>query len=303
VTKSRTGQPPTGQPPTNRLPTNRLPTGQPPDGGEGAVRVTWWGHSTTWIEESGVRLLTDPVLADRIAHLRRRRGPTPHSVLHPDAVLISHLHADHLHLASLRRLGPDAAVVLPAGALRFVRGALGPRFAARCIELGVGDEATIGTVRVRAVPAAHDGARGPWSRHRAQAVGYLISGSATTWFAGDTGLHPGMSDLGPLDLALIPVGGWGPTLGAGHLNAAGAVEAVRRAGARWAVPVHYGTFWPFGFGRVRPHMFAGPGEEFAGRAARSAAGTSVHVLAPGETFTLATGAGDVSARRLGATAE
>jgi L-ascorbate metabolism protein UlaG (beta-lactamase superfamily) len=251
-----------------------------------AVRVTWWGHSTAWIEESGARLLTDPVLGDRVAHLRRRRGPAPHDLEHPDVVLISHLHADHLHVASLRRLGAGTAVVLPAGAAAFVRGALGPRFASRCVELGVGEEIKIAGIRVRAVPAAHDGRRGPWSRHRASAVGYVISGAATTWFAGDTGLYPAMAGLGPVDLALVPVGGWGPTLGSGHLDPAGAVEAVRRVGVRWAVPVHYGTFWPLGFGRVRSHLFDGPGEVFAGLAARSAAGTLVRVLAPGETFAL-----------------
>jgi L-ascorbate metabolism protein UlaG (beta-lactamase superfamily) len=119
-----------------------------------------------------------------------------------------------------------------------------------------------------------------------------------------------MADLGPLDLALVPVGGWGPTLGAGHLNATTAVEAVRRARARWAVPVHYGTFWPLGFGRVRPHMFAGPGEEFADRAARAGSATQIRVLTPGETFSLdlpadpnATAAHDNRAHDVRATAE
>lgn len=251
-----------------------------------AVRVTWWGHSTAWVETDGARLLTDPVLSNRVAHLRRRRGEAPEFLEHPDAVLISHLHADHLHVPSLRRLGPETVVVLPAGAGAFVRRALGSRFARRCVELGLGEETKIGRVRVTAVPAAHDGRRGPWSRFRALAVGYVIAGTVRTWFAGDTGLSPAMNDLGPLDLALVPVGGWGPTLGSGHLDAEGAVEAVRRARARHAVPVHYGTFWPLGFGRVRPHMFHGPGEEFAEVAARVAADTQVHVLAPGEAMAL-----------------
>ncbi len=264
-----------------------------------AVRVTWWGHSTTEIEDAGVRLLTDPVLGDRIAHLRRRRGSARAGLTEPDAVLISHMHADHLHLASLRRLAASTVVVLPAGAAAFVRGALGPRFASRCVELAVGEEIKIGGVRVTAVFADHDGGRGPWSRHRAQAVGYVIGGTATTWFAGDTGLYPGMADLGPLDLALVPVGGWGPTLGAGHLDPAGAAEAVRRIGPRWAVPVHFGTFWPLGFGRVRPQMFHGPGEAFAEVVARVAAGTRVRVLVPGEAFALETGSLGAGSRETG----
>ncbi|HEU4421452.1 MAG TPA: MBL fold metallo-hydrolase [Pilimelia sp.] len=260
------------------------------DGDSATVRITWWGHSTVCVEDSGVRLLTDPVIAGRVAHLRRRRGksPTPDDVGRPDAVLVSHLHADHLHLASLRRVVGDATtVVLPAGGVRFIRAALGTPFARRCVELCVGEEIGIGAVRVRAAPAAHDGRRGPWSRHRADAIGYTLHGAATTWFAGDTGLFSGMADLGPLDLALVPVGGWGPTLGHGHLDSALAAEAVRLAAAACAVPVHFGTFWPIGFDRVRPDRFSSPGEEFAGLAATVAPDTRVEVLAPGQSFAYA----------------
>lgn len=259
-----------------------------------AVQVTWWGHSTTLIEQAGVRLLTDPVFSDRIAHLRRRRGPSPVHVdlEHPDVVLISHLHADHLHVPSLRRLGQRTTVVVPAGATDFLRQALGERFVRRCVELPTGQHADFGPVRVAAVPAAHDGRRHPLSRYRAQAVGYVVTGpGASTWFAGDTGLCPAMDTLGPVDLALVPVGGWGPTLPDGHLDPAGAADAVRRTGARWAVPVHYGTFWPLGFGRVRPHMFHGPGEEFERRATRACPTTAVQVLAPGEALAVPARAG------------
>ena len=70
-----------------------------------------------------------------------------------------------------------------------------------------------------------------------------------------------MSELAPLDLALIPVGGWGPTLHAHeHLDADAAAEALRLVKASWAVPVHYGTFWPIGLSRFRPHMFSAPGD-------------------------------------------
>ena len=96
-----------------------------------------------------------------------------------------------------------------------------------------------------------------------------------------------MADLAPLDLALIPVGGWGPTLHAHqHLDATQAAETARRVKAAWAVPVHYGTFWPTGLGRVRQHMFAAPGPEFARKVAEVAPDTQVRVLAHGETLTI-----------------
>jgi L-ascorbate metabolism protein UlaG (beta-lactamase superfamily) len=250
-----------------------------------STQVTWWGHSTVWLEDSGVRLLTDPLLTDGLAHLRRRAGPAPALPGAPDAVLLSHLHADHFHLPSLRLVPGEPTLIVPRGAAAFVARGLGRAAAGRCVELGPGEETTVGPVGIRAVPAAHDGARGPWSRHRAATVGFVVQGETRTWYAGDTGLHDAMSDLAPLDLALIPVGGWGPTLAAaGHLDAVDAAEALRRVQAARAVPVHYGTFWPVGMGNIRRHMFAEPGAAFARHAARTAPDTRVHVLAHGETL-------------------
>jgi L-ascorbate metabolism protein UlaG (beta-lactamase superfamily) len=249
--------------------------------------VTWWGHSTLWLADSGSTLLTDPVLTDRLAHLRRAAGPTPRLPGEPDAILLSHLHADHFHLASLRAVPGNPLLIMPRGAAGFAAKALGPPAAARIVELAPGEQTTVGGVTVRAVPAAHDGDRGPWSREKAVAMGFVVEGSARTWYAGDTGLFDGMSDLGPLDLALIPVGGWGPTLGAhGHLDPAGAAEALRRSHAEWAVPVHYGTLWPIGLTRFRRHMFSEPGIRFAEEAARVAPEAHVRVLTHGETLTI-----------------
>jgi L-ascorbate metabolism protein UlaG (beta-lactamase superfamily) len=252
-----------------------------------ATSVTWSGHSTVWLADSEVTLLTDPVLTDRVAHLKRLAGPTPTLPGPPDAVLLSHLHADHFHLASLRLVPGDPVLIVPRGAASFVAKTLGPSSAARCVELAPGDETTVGAVRVRAVPAAHDGGRGPWSRSRALAIGFVVEGAARTWYAGDTGLFDEMNGIGPLDLALIPVGGWGPTLGAhGHLDAADAAEALRRVRADWAVPIHYGTLWPIGISRVRSHMFRDPGARFAELAARAAPDSRVRVLAQGESLTV-----------------
>ncbi len=254
------------------------------------VRVTWWGHSTVGLEDSGVRLLTDPLLVDRLVHLRRRGGAAPALPGAPDAVLISHLHADHLHLASLRRLPGEPALLVPTGAAAFIAQGLGRRYADRCVELSPGDATTVGAVSVRAVPAVHHGGRGPWSRHHAPAVGYLVDGAARTWFAGDTALYDAMAELGPLDLALVPVGGWGPNLRGGHLDPEGAAEAVRRTAAAWAVPVHFGTFWPVGLSRVRAHLFHSPGENFVTHAAQVAPATRVRLLAHGESLTVGPGA-------------
>jgi L-ascorbate metabolism protein UlaG (beta-lactamase superfamily) len=240
-----------------------------------------------WLADSGVTLLTDPVLSDRLIHLRRRAGPTPRLPGAPDAVLLSHLHADHFHLPSLKAVPGEPALIVPRGAAAFVANSLGRAYGDRCVELVPGEDTTIRGVKIRAVAAAHPGGRGVWSKLQAVALGFVVEGAFRTWYAGDTGLFDEMADLAPLDLALIPVGGWGPTLGShGHLDAAAGAEALRRVKAAWAVPVHYGTFWPIGMGRIRPHMFGGPGEEFARRAARTSPDTHVRVLTQGETLTI-----------------
>ncbi|MGH3993519.1 MAG: MBL fold metallo-hydrolase, partial [Pseudonocardiaceae bacterium] len=66
------------------------------------------------VELGGVRLLTDPVLRAGLAHLRRHGDP-PAAPERVDAVLVSHLHHDHLDLPSLRALPPNRLIV-PRGA-------------------------------------------------------------------------------------------------------------------------------------------------------------------------------------------
>ena len=79
-----------------------------------ADQLTYVGHSSVHIELDGVRILTDPVLRNRIAHIRRR-GPAPavEDLLPLDAILISHAHADHLDVPSLRRVAGAEQVIAP----------------------------------------------------------------------------------------------------------------------------------------------------------------------------------------------
>ncbi|WP_019071349.1 MBL fold metallo-hydrolase [Streptomyces hokutonensis] len=248
------------------------------------VEITWWGHATCTIEDSDTRVLTDPLFARRLAHLRRRRGAVPPPEAHrADLALVSHLHADHLHLPSLGSLAPGTRLLVPRGALRAVPGLRRLR-QLRIDEVSPGDQTMVGDLVVRAVPARHDGRRLPVGPHRSPALGYVVEGEARTYFAGDTGLFDDMAkEVGPVDVALLPVGGWGPYLGEGHLDAGRAAEALARLSPRSAVPVHYGTYWPIGMDAVRPHEFHTPGDEFVRIAARLAPSVAVHRLGHGES--------------------
>lgn len=248
------------------------------------VEITWWGHATCTVEDSGTRVLTDPLFARRLAHLRRRRGaPPPPDAARAQVAVVSHLHADHLHVPSLARLEPGTRVLVPRGAPAQVPG-LRVLTHLTITEVAPGDEVRVGDVVVRAVPAHHDGRRLPVGRHRSPALGFVIEGESRTYFAGDTGLFEGMAEeVGPVDVALLPVGGWGPYLGEGHLDAGRAAAALARLTPHSAVPVHYGTYWPIGMDAVRPHEFHSPGEEFARLSAEHAPGVRVHRLGHGES--------------------
>lgn len=240
------------------------------------VELTWWGHSTVSLLDRGTHLLTDPLLTDRVAHLTRRRGDAP-SGLSPDAVLVSHLHHDHLHLPSLRRLPAGTRVVLPVGGAGLLDAIdLEP------IEVAPGDTVTVGGLSVRAVRAVHDGRRHPGSSWTGPALGFVVEGTARTWFVGDSGPAPTMgADVGSTDVVLVPVGGWGPvsrpsTQGQ-HLGPREAADLVARVGASVAVPIHYGTLWPSGI-RAK-QSFLSPGERFAELSPQAL------VLAPGDSTT------------------
>ena len=200
--------------------------------------VTYLGHATTLIELDGVSLLTDPVLRPRVAHLRRA-GPAP-GIEPPDAVLISHGHLDHLDLRTLDRLPRTTALFVPRGLGELVSS----RGFGAVREVEEGDELAVGAVMVRVTHADHGGRPAP-GRSEA-AVGYAVIGSGSVYFAGDTDLFEGMAGLVPgLDLALVPIWGWGPTIGPGRLDPARAAEALSLLRPRIAVPIHWGTLRPF----------------------------------------------------------
>ncbi|MEZ0490892.1 MBL fold metallo-hydrolase [Kineococcus sp. TBRC 1896] len=257
------------------------------------VDVTWLGHSTVTVDVRGpqgrLRVVTDPVLRAGLGHLRRRpRTPAASAWAGCDLALVSHLHHDHLDLPSLRRLRP-AVLVTPPGSSDWVRWRLG-RPGTHVVEVAVGQTRELPVrgraVAVTALPAHHAGHRTGSGLSRAPldavAVQHLVRvpgafperdpGDLLLWAVGDTGEFERSDEVlvaggrAP-DVALVPVGGWGHTLGPHHLDPRQAAELVARVRPGVSVPVHWGTLHPVALGRTMGDRFVEPGRRFVAEAA------------------------------------
>ena len=240
------------------------------------IRLTWIGHATVLIESGGRRFLTDPFLRGRLGPLRRRGGPVDQAAIgNVDAVLLSHAHPDHFDRQSLRSLAGDPVVIVPNGLGRVVE-----RMGFVTQELAADDRTVIGGVEVVAVPAHH----GRWPRHpTATTLGFLVGGSPSVYFAGDTSAFAGLGALaGRVDVALLPIGSWGPHYAPWHLGPRGAARLADTIGARVVVPIHWGTLYPAGLARVWGSPLERPARRFVEACAALAPATEPRVLGLGE---------------------
>ena len=186
--------------------------------------ITYVGHATALVELDGTRVLTDPMLRDRIGHILRIAPlPPPETIENLDAVLISHAHHDHLDVPSLRRCPPTSRSSRRRGGA-----APAPPSGHEVIEVEAGHSVRVGNADVLAIPAKHEGRRLP-TDPRLQTVGFVI-GSRVAFF-GDTDVFEAMAELaGTLDVALLPIWGWGPRVGPGHMNPERAARAAALSG-------------------------------------------------------------------------
>jgi L-ascorbate metabolism protein UlaG (beta-lactamase superfamily) len=206
------------------------------------IDLTWLGHSTVVLDLDGVRIVADPLLRRNNGVLRRRGSqPAGAAWAGTDAVLLSHLHHDHAEVASLRLFPGIPVLTAPANAAWVQGKGLDGRGLDEDEWVPVGESG----VAVRLVRAVHYSRPMP---HRPNAAnGHLVRGpSGVVWLAGDTELYPEMEDLaemagGGVDVALVPIGGWGPRLSPGHMGPEEAAVACRLARAAYAVPVHWKT--------------------------------------------------------------
>lgn len=254
-----------------------------------AITLTWLGHATVVVDIDGARIVSDPLLRRHNGVLRRRGGAAPDGEAWSgaDAVLLSHLHHDHAEVGSLRLFDDVPVLTAPENAVWVRKKGLDGRGLGEGEWVPVGDT---GDVTVRLVPAVHHSRPMP---HRPNAAnGHLVRGpSGVVWLAGDTDLYPGMAGHpglagSPIDVAVVPVGGWGPRLSPGHMGPREAATACRLVAARAAVPVHWQTLhFPVGGKFPRGWMdLAGP--RFVEALSREAPSCRPSVLDIGSSATL-----------------
>ena len=245
------------------------------------VSVNYLGHATIMFRCGDVNILTDPVISDRVLHLRRR-GFSGNQWLQdqpqPDIILLSHLHLDHLHIPSLKRYPKDVPLIVPRGSARWLSYVVDRPL----IELSPGDEYTIGKVTIHVTFAEHGGNMPIIGL----AQGYMLQGEKTLYFPGDTDIFPQMTELAnyDIDLALIPIWGWGPTLGAGHLDPEGAAKVVAMIHPKHVIPIHWASFRPIGPIWEMLSYLHTPGPKFSYYVKQMAPKTQIHFLEPGQTF-------------------
>ncbi len=216
------------------------------------IQVTWLGHATFLIQAGGLNVLTDPIFSDRASPVGfagpKRLAPPP---LRPEelppiqAVLISHNHYDHLDRASVVALGRQVSFFVPLGLAKWFQQVGLPQVQ----ELDWWQSVSFGPLRLHCVPAQHFSIRSPWNANRSLWAGWVMETPAgKIYFAGDTGYSPDFQEigrrLGPMRLALIPIGGYMPRwfMRPMHLDPPEAVQVFQDVQAHQAIGMHWGTF-------------------------------------------------------------
>ena len=246
------------------------------------------GHSSFLLGIGGGNLLIDPVFATRLILMRRQRraGVVIPDLPPIDAVLLTHAHMDHLNRPTLRRVaratrrltGSGPIAIVPTGVEDLVKD-LGFR---EVRTLDWWQSTTLAGLQVTLTPCRHWGARMFTDTHRGFG-GYVIeAGEQKIYHSGDTAYFPGFREigqrLGPIDVALMPIGAYSPdSYRAVHTSPEEAFQGFLDTGAKTMIPMHFGTF------RLGREPMDEPPVRLMAEARRHSLEQRVRILCEGET--------------------
>ncbi len=258
----------------------------------GETGITFLGHSSFLLQAGGKNMLVDPVFSTRLIVLRRQRRPgvLVRDLPPIDLVLLTHAHMDHLDKASLRQViratrrlrGAAPEVVVPRG----VEDLVDVMGFSRVHTLEWWQEIDLPGVKITMTPCKHWGARMFRDTHRGYG-GYVIAPGRpgpVIYHSGDTAYFDGFAQVGARlkpDVALLPIGAYFPdTHRTVHTSPEEAVRGFVECGARWMVPMHFGTF------RLGREPMEEPVERLNTDAKRLGIEPRVRVLTEGQTIRL-----------------
>lgn len=217
--------------------------------------ITWLGHSTFLLRHQGHTLLTDPILSQRASPVGfagpERLAPLVYDL--PDLpkidwVVISHNHYDHLDTDTIRALGNGPMYFVPLGVKAwFVELGIDPQ---RVQEMDWWESRTVNGSTITATPTQHWSSRGLTDRYQTLWAAWRLEMSDfSLWFAGDTGYNDvqfreTFERLGPVDMALIPIGAYAPRwfMQNNHVNPEEAIAIHNDVGAQISIGMHWSTF-------------------------------------------------------------
>lgn len=215
------------------------------------LSVLWVGHATALVQIDDKFILTDPVFTSTVGQLSKRLvepGIEPERLPPIDAVVVSHMHFDHLSLGSLEQIeGKVRMLLMPRGGTNYLTD-----FRFPVIELRRWQAWEKDGLRVTAVPVDHVGFRygvdDAWMKE--SFTGYVVEyHGLKVYFGGDTAYDQrNFTETGTrfpgIDVALLPIAPIEPReiMRRYHTDPAEAVQAFFDLGAKRMVPIHYGTF-------------------------------------------------------------
>jgi len=218
---------------------------------EARLAALWVGHATVLLQMDDLFVLTDPVFSHTLAQASKRLvepGFDAANLPPLAAVVVSHMHFDHLSFSSLDLVETRTKVVLVPPGIRSNM----PRYSFEIRELSRWQVYEKDGLRVSAVPVQHVGGRyGIDAAFETQAfTGYVFEyHGISVYFGGDTAYNPEDFELTRqhfpnLSLALLPICPNAPRgfMEHTHENPAQALDAFTLLGAKQMIPIHFDTY-------------------------------------------------------------